>query len=68
MVTFTYPCITTMYYLLFSKEALHQRTHHLLGGAGGADVGEDEIPMSFLCIADPTCSPCTQEHKNYGTM
>lgn len=40
-------------YLLLCKVALDQGAHHLLGGLGGADVGNDEAAVGFLCVADP---------------
>lgn len=41
-------------YLLLCKVALDQGAHDLLGGFGGADVGDDEAAVGFLCVADPT--------------
>lgn len=46
-------------YLLLCKVALDQGAHDLLGGFGGADVGDDEAAVGFLCVADPTW----QEHN-----
>lgn len=56
-------CEYHLYYLLTSKESLDQRTHHLLWGTGCTDVGQDEVTMSLLSIADPTCSQ-SQDAKN----
>lgn len=42
-------------YLLLCKVALDQGAHDLLGGFGGADVGDDEAAVGFLSIADPAC-------------
>lgn len=42
-------------YLLFSKIAFHQRAHHLLWRASGADVRENIVAVSLLCITDPSC-------------
>ena len=41
-------------YLLFSKITFYQRTHHRLRGTSGANVWQNKLSMSLLCIADPT--------------
>lgn len=40
-------------YLLLGEEVLDQGAHDLLGGPGGANVGDDGAPMGLLGIADP---------------
>lgn len=40
-------------YLLLGEEVLDQGAHDLLWGPGGADVGDDGVPMGLLGIADP---------------
>ena len=40
-------------YLLSREVPLDQGPHHLLWGAGGADVGKNEFSVGLLCIADP---------------
>lgn len=47
-------------YLLPAEKALDQGAHHLLWGASRANVRQNEVAMSLLSIADPTCS----QHKN----
>lgn len=40
-------------YLLLCKEVFDQGAHNLLWGPGRTDVGEDEVAMCLLSIADP---------------
>lgn len=40
-------------YLLLCKEVFDQGAHNLLWGPGCTDVGEDEVAMCLLSIADP---------------
>lgn len=47
--------IEKLQYLLVCEIVLDQGAHDLLRGLGGADVWNDKITMSFLCVADPTC-------------
>lgn len=50
-------------YLLLCKVALDQGAHDLLGGFGGADVGNDEAAVRFLCVADPACKEHNEQIK-----
>lgn len=40
-------------YLLLGEEVLDQGAHDLLRGPGGADVGEEDVPVGLLGVADP---------------
>lgn len=50
-------------YLLLCKVALDQGAHDLLGRFGGADVGNDEAAVGFLCVADPAWKEQNQPLK-----
>lgn len=41
------------HYLLLGEEVLDQGAHDLLWGPGGADIGDDGIPVGLFGIADP---------------
>lgn len=41
------------YYLLLCEEVFDQGAHNLLRGPGCTEVGEDEVAMCLLGIADP---------------
>lgn len=43
-------------YLLLCEEVFDQGAHNLLRGPGCTDVGEDEVAMCLLSIADPALS------------